>query len=107
MKQSWLRRLERIEERQAPVAGPEGHYSGPIGNAILICFALREGGNALEEITEAGASIDPERHAELTAQLEGARKVAAALVRYCEPLETGSPLSDLVASVGPLTAQAS
>ena len=102
MKQSLIKRLERLEARPASFAGPEGPYSGVIGNAILICFALREGGNALEEITEAGAALDPERHAKLTETLEGARKVAAAVVRYCGPLVPGAPLSALVASVGPL-----
>ena len=96
-----LRALESAEEPNRYEQLPEGRL-GRIVAAQRICFALREGGNALEEITEAGAALDPERHAKLTETLEGARKVAAAVVRYCGPLVPGAPLSALVASVGPL-----
>ncbi len=105
MKQSWTKRLEHLEAAAAPhhhEKPPEGRL-GQILTAQKIAFALRLGGNAKEELAEAGATLKPERHAELTKTLEGARRVAAALASSGPPLVTGTPLGDLVASVGPLT----
>ena len=99
MKQAFLKRLERLEDRQAPVVGPAGLYSGPLGEAILIAFALRRGSRAKEGLAEAGVSLGTTRRAELEEHLEGARQVAAALASSGPPLVTGSPLSDLVAAV--------
>ena len=79
MKQSILRRLERLEAWQAPIAGPEGPYSGVVGNAITVGFALRVGGNAREELDAADASMGPERRTKLTEQVAAARRIAATL----------------------------
>jgi hypothetical protein len=103
--------LKQIEKRvralEAAVAPP--HYEklpegrlGKIVTAQMLAFALRLGGNAKEELAEAGASLDAERHSTLTERLEGARRVAAALASSGPPLVAGTALGDLVAAVGPL-----
>ncbi len=91
MKLSLMKRLERLEDRQAPVVGPAGLYSGPLGEAILIAFALRRGSRAKEELAEAGTSLGTTRRAELEKQLAVARSIATAL-EAAGPVRT-TPLS--------------
>jgi hypothetical protein len=104
MKQSWTKRLEHLEAAAAPHhAEPlPGGRLGTILAAQSICFALELGKRAIGELAEAGAAINPERRDKLTKTLEGARRVAAALASNGPPLISGTPLGDLVASVGSL-----
>ena len=104
MKQNWTKRLDHLEAAAAPHHDeklPDGRL-GQILTAQTIAFALRLGANAREELSEAGATLKPERHAELTKTLDGARRAATALASSGTPLVTSAPLGDLVASVGPL-----
>ncbi len=104
MKQSWTKRLENLEAAAAPhhhEKPPEGRL-GTILAAQSICFALELGKRAIADLAEAGGTLKPKRHAELTKTLEGARRVAAALASNGPPLISGTPLGDLVASVGSL-----
>ena len=97
----WLERLEAAAAPHHAEPLPEGRL-GQILTAQKIAFALRLGANAREELSEAGATLKPDRHAELTKTLDGARRVATALASSGTPLVTSAPLGDLVASVGPL-----
>ncbi len=104
MKQAIEKRVRALEAASAPPRYeqlPPGRL-GKIVTAQRLAFALRLGRNAKEEIAEAGAALDADRHAELTEALEGARRVAAALAGSGPPLISGTPLGDLVASVGSL-----
>ncbi len=95
------KRLRALEAASAPHQVeplPAGRL-GEIIRAHRIAFALRLGGNARAEIAEAGATLKPDRTAELTKTLEGARRVATALAGSGPPLISGSPLSALVAAV--------
>ena len=82
-----FQRLERVEERRARWQRPVEQIS-TLHQAIAIGFALRVGGNAKEELDKAGTSLDPERRAELTKQLEGARKIAKVLAKSRPAEET-------------------
>ncbi len=81
MKQSWTKRLEHLEAAAAPHHDqklPEGRL-GKIMTAQMLGFALRLGGEAKEELAEAGASHGTTRRAELEEQLAVARSIATAL----------------------------
>ncbi len=86
MKQALVRRLERLEELRAPAHTNypvEGWGRlGKINAAILICAALREGGEAKKELDAANGSLNPERRAELSKTLEVARAIAATLAKF-------------------------
>ena len=72
----------RVLESAAEVARPEEPTSDRWSitrTAIAIAFALRQGGNAKEELAEAGASHGTTRRAELEEQLAVARSIATAL----------------------------
>ena len=69
---------------------PEGRL-GKILTAQRIAFALRLGANAREELAEAGASLKPERRAELGEHLAAARSIAMTLEAAGPPREM--PLS--------------
>ena len=85
------RRIQRLEERQTPIASREGAYSGLLGNAIRIAFALATGANAKAELAEAGASLKPEHRAELEEHLAAARSIPMTLEAAGPPREM--PLS--------------
>lgn len=65
-----------------------GHMEGPssamnmLELAMYIGLALRRGGEARKELDAADASLEPERRAELTKTLEGARVVGRVLTKY-------------------------
>ena len=89
-----LRALERMED---PECQPQTEMARGIARgdkifiAIAIYHTLREGGEAKKELDAAGASLNPERRAELTEQLDAARKIAALLEKHRPAQDT--PLS--------------
>ncbi len=103
MKQSWTKRVRALESAAVPQRPTVPLESMPMFEvARRVLFTIQEGVRAKEEIDEAGASLDAECHSTLTERLEGARRVAAALASSGSPMVTGTPLGDLVASVGSL-----
>ncbi len=92
MKQSFLRRLERVEARQGLWQRPPETFSR-LETALRIGFALRVGGNAREELDAADASMGPERREELNEQVAAARRIAATLAKYspAKQVEPGEP----------------
>ena len=82
-----LRALESAAQPQRPEEQRGGRLA-KIHTAIAICFALRRGGRAKEELEAEDTSLDPGRRAELTKRLEGARSIASALAKYSPGKET-------------------
>ena len=74
------RRIRALESAAAPQWRVE-KVTSTTDKAILVCFALREGVEANDQLIEAGASLDAERRAELTETLQVARSIATALGR--------------------------
>ena len=81
-------------ERRVQALELMGHMEGPssamnmLELAMYIGLALRRGGEARKELDAADASLKPERRAELTKQLEGARKIAKVLAKSRPAEET-------------------
>ena len=85
MRKALVRRIERLEDRQATAQQLEEQWSGwsaAIHDAMVIGLALQLGANAREELDAANGSLDPGRRAELTKRVEGARSIAAMLRKY-------------------------
>ncbi len=101
MKQALIKRLERVEERQS-LWRPRGEAVSRLETALRIAFALRLGANAKEELAEAGASLKPERRAELGEHLAAARSIAMTLEAAGPPREM--PLSAATVIPGSLDA---
>ena len=96
MKQALMKRLERLEERQIIGQRLEDRRSRReviLHTAIAICFALRLGGNAKEELDADDGSMDPKGRAKLEEQVAAARRIAATLAKYspAKQVETGEP----------------
>ena len=87
MKQSWIKRLDHLEGRQALSRGP-GETLSPMELARRVAFVVALGGVAKEELDAADGSLDPARRADLTKQLETARRVASLLANET-PLTEG------------------
>ncbi len=81
-----LRALESAAAPQRPTVPLESMPMFEVARRVL--FTIQEGVRAREEIDEAGASLKPERHAELTKRLELARSTASALAKYSPNTET-------------------
>ncbi len=62
-------------------------------STMPICFALRLGGNAKEELDADDGSMDPMGRAKLEEQVAAARRIAATLAKYspAKQVETGEP----------------
>ena len=90
MKQSWIRRIERLEDRQAHRRCP-GETLPPIEVARRVLFMVAEGKEAKRVLDAAGASLSSAHRAELTKTLEMARSVVATLAKYgvTTQIETG------------------
>ena len=82
MKQSFMKRLEHVEQRQVTALRLEDQRSErweAIHLAMEIGLVLRRGVNAREELDAANGSLEPSRRAELEEQLAVARSIATAL----------------------------
>ena len=89
-----LRALELMEHSEAQVPSLLEQFSGRLGRIYLaqhVGLALELGARAKDELDAADASLDPEGRAELSEQIEAARKIAKALEKY-RPAED-TPLS--------------
>ena len=86
MKQSWIKRLDHLEDRQTVLQRPAETFS-PMELARRVAFVVALGGVAREEL-DADASLDPARRAELTKTLETARSIASALAKCSRSAET-------------------
>ena len=84
-------------ERRVQALELVGHMAGPssalstLETVMFIGLALRRGGRAKAALDAAGTSLEPERRAELTKTLEGARVIGKVLAKYRPNNET--PLS--------------
>ena len=88
------RRLRALESLEEPERQPEGEFGRELARgskmfvALAVYHCLREGGEARKELDAADDSLDPERRAELTEQIEAARKITTALEKYSTANET-------------------
>ena len=85
MKQSFMKRLKHVEERQARGRRHEDQRSErmeAIHLAMSVGFALRLGVKAQEDLAAANGSIDPSRRARLEQQVAAAESIAAVLVKH-------------------------
>ncbi len=93
MKQSMIKRLERVEDRQnlGRRSGETSESMPPIEVARRVLFMVAEGKEAKRVLDAAGASLSSARRAELTKTLETARSVVATLAKYgvTTQVETG------------------
>ena len=93
MKQSMIKRLERVEDRQAlGQRSGETIESMPIFEvARRILFAIAMGEDAKKKLDAADTSLSSARRAELTKTLEAARSLVATLAKHGVPtqFETG------------------
>ena len=87
MKQSWIKRLDHLEDRQGVWRQP-GETFSRVEIARRTAFVMALGGVAKEELDAADDSLDPARRAELTKTLETARSIASALAKCSRSAET-------------------
>ena len=96
MKQSFMKRLEHVEQRQVTALRLEDQRSereAAIYNAMVVGNALQLGGDAREELDADDGSMDPKGRAKLEEQVAAARRIAATLAKYspAKQVETGEP----------------
>ncbi len=78
MKQSWIKRLDHLEDRQTAWRQPAESWP-TIELARRTAFVLALGAVAKEALDAADDTLDPELRAELEKQLTAARSIAETL----------------------------